>query len=98
MNKKLRRYKWLLLTLFGRYRKMILWSFFGGLLIFIVIARFTPFLLNELSHKTTVMGVVGSYNPTTLPITVQKLISTGLTDVAEGGEVLPGVATSWEIS
>ncbi len=41
------------------------------------------------------MGIVGLTTPTGLPLSLQKLISCGLTEVSPEGEVKPALALSW---
>ncbi len=42
------------------------------------------------------IGMVGEFTPSTLPLSIQKRISLGLTDLSLDGSAAPSLATSWE--
>ena len=81
-----------------RHARFILVSFIGGFFFFFSIFRITPILGQTLLPEVKRVGIVGRYDPNTLPIPVQRLISTGLTEVSESGEPKPGLAKRWELS
>lgn len=98
MQKKVRYYTWLLLGILGRYRKTILGSFLMAVVLAILFFRFSGPLVVRFKSDHQIIGLVGSYTPTSLPLFLQRLISSGLTDIDESGEVVPALATSWTVS
>ena len=86
---------WLTSTFFSRYRKHLLSGFIGGVFIFLLTIKISP-LIALLFPSKQVIGIVGSYTPTTLPLSIQNLISLGLTKTNLMGETLPSLAVSWE--
>jgi len=57
-----------------------------------------PALVTENEVETKIIGISGSFTPTNLPLAIQNLLSTGLTNVEFTGEVKAALATSWELS
>jgi peptide/nickel transport system substrate-binding protein len=55
-----------------------------------------PFISALTLSKIDRIGYVGEYTPSTLPLTIQELLSFGLTSVAPDGSALPGISSSWE--
>jgi peptide/nickel transport system substrate-binding protein len=47
-------------------------------------------------HPIDRIGVVGDFTPSTLPLSIQDLISMGLTSIAADGSAVPSLASSWE--
>lgn len=74
------------------------WRLFGlslvlGLIGIVVLPR----LLAAYSRpRPEIIGIVGNYTVTTLPLTVQHDISHGLTDLLPDGEATPAAALFWE--
>lgn len=71
-------------------------GFAGGFLILALGIRLTP-LVSSFFPTTEVIGLVGNYSPTTLPLAIQNLLSRGLTRINQKGEALPSLTTSWEV-
>lgn len=97
-SKTLRRYLWIFSAIFNRHKNLILGAFFGGLVLFIFSLRIAPFIWTQMQKDHSIIGMVGSYTPTNLPIGIQRLISIGLTDVTTQGESIPALANEWSIS
>jgi len=53
-------------------------------------------LLRKIFPPETRIGIIGKYNPNSLPDEITSLISFGLTKVSPNGNPLPGAAMSWE--
>lgn len=87
---------WLTKAFLSRYKKHLLLGFFGGFILFVVGMRTYP-VIAAIFPSTKVIGIVGEYTPTNLPLSIQNLISQGLTSLNSQGEALPSLATSWEI-
>ncbi len=78
-----------------KYTKALALGFVSGLVISIGFWRVLPFIKEQWFTPVERIGIVGEFTPASLPPSVQKYISMGLTDVAADGTVLPGLATSW---
>ena len=98
VQKNIRYYIWLIKGIFDRYSRIILASFALALILIVIGVRYGKFIWNRIENDRQIIGVVGSFTPSNLPISIQKLISLGLTEVSDTGEVLPALATSWEVS
>lgn len=96
--KKIRFTVWILRGVVSRYGKLILFAFLFGLTAVVIFSKFGSVIWHDLNRENKVMGIVGTYSPTNLPISIQRIISSGLTDVSEDGMPLPALAQSWEIS
>ncbi len=92
-----RSFMWFSQGLVGRYWRVFLSSFVIGLLLVLLSIRLYPTISSTtLFRRPAVIGLVGSFTPTTLPGPIQNLLSVGLVGVAGNGEPTPGVASSWE--
>lgn len=98
MFKKIRYHFWLFTAICKRHRTIILGGFVLGVGLFWFISLVTPKLVRQLTHTPTIIGMVGMYNPTKLPLKIQQQISIGLTEVSQNGLVKPALAKSWEVS
>lgn len=85
-------------TLIRKYR----FALFGGLLVGIVgtvgLFRVFPFISRYFFRSSQHIAIVGEFTPTTLPMSIQKYVSRGLTDIAPDGSAIPALATNWKIS
>lgn len=89
---------WLIRAYIRKSGKVIFFSFLTGL-IFFFIFLFTSRLFSDFIpvYKKTIIGVSGAYTKDDLPPFVLEKISAGLTSVGDSGEVIPAIASSWEI-
>ncbi|MEK9143746.1 MAG: ABC transporter substrate-binding protein [Patescibacteria group bacterium] len=79
-----------------KYTLPLLIGFFLGIFGMIAIKQLFPKLSMYVSTKTLRIGVVGDVTPTTLPMNIQELLSSGLTRVSPDQAPIPGLALSWE--
>lgn len=86
----------LIRELASKYRFALLFGFVLGLSGSFVILRLLPTIQNQYFKPVDRIGIIGAYTPTTLPISVQRLISTGLTTIGPDGSAAAGLALSWE--
>ena len=86
---------WLTSTFLSRYKKHLLSGFISGFFIFLLTVKVSP-IIALLFPSKQIVGIVGNYTPTTLPLSIQNLISFGLTKTSLEGETLPSLAVSWE--
>lgn len=87
---------WLIRAYIKKWGKVLLISFLGGLLGFFLVI----FLASHFSHffpQRQKIGVVGAYTLETLPQSITRKLSRGLTMVTDKGEVRPDLASSWEV-
>lgn len=78
-----------------KYTKSLALGFVTGLVISLAFWRIIPLIRQLWFSPVERIGLVGEFTPATLPLTVQKNISGGLTDVSPDGTLSPALATSW---
>lgn len=93
-----RYFTWLAKAYLNRFLPKIITGFVCGLLLFFLAAKTIPFFLKLLSPKIIRYGIVGNYTPTSLPLSIQNLLSLGLTQITSDGRAIPSVASGWNIS
>lgn len=98
VSKKLRFYWWLLKGVLARHSKLIIVTFVVSLLAFVLALTSIPLIRAELRSDAQVIGIVGQYTPTNLPLDIQRLVSRGLTEVTESGDIVPALSEKWEVS
>lgn len=76
-----------------KQQKLILISFLIGILCFLLMPKIYQFFPPK---KTEKIGIVGKFTFNDLPLSVQNLISDGLTTIAEDGQVQPQLVAGWE--
>lgn len=97
MLKKLRFYSWLVKGIINRYQKTIIIFFVVGIILVVVSVTLVPIIKSNFASDHKVIGIVGTYSPSELPLHIQRLISAGLVDIDETGKPVPAVAEKWEI-
>jgi peptide/nickel transport system substrate-binding protein len=76
-----------------KFKLIIFSSVLTGLFLFVVIIVIKPsFLFSNLQR----IGYVGRYTIEDLPLSIQHLISNGLTSIDENGYIKPALSSSWE--
>jgi len=96
--KKIRVASWFIGGMVRKHHRKISVGFIAGIALVLLFLRFGATLTSRLTEQHTVMGLVGSFTPTQLPIEIQRLLSVGLTSVDATGDVSPALATSWTVS
>lgn len=79
-----------------KYSLPLLLGFFLGLVGMVALRGVIPRFFHEMSQPMTRIGIVGEVTPATLPLSIQTLVSGGLTRLAPGGTPEPELATKWE--
>ena len=87
---------WLVGELGHKYTRSLIFGLAVGFFATVALARAYPTLLKRWFTPTDRIGIVGEFTPTTLPLSVQNLISYGLTSVDVTGYPQPALASSWE--
>lgn len=95
--KRIRHYYWLLTGFVRKYVALIAMSFIGAFLLIIVSLNFFPFINTLLFSKQDVIGIIGTYNPRTIPDSIGRQISNPLIMIDQSGEIQPLLANSWEV-
>jgi peptide/nickel transport system substrate-binding protein len=85
----------LTLAFIKRFRGILLLGVGIGALIFALVTLILPLFL---SRGTQRIGITGRYKVTDLPASVVTDISEGLTTTDASGQVLPALATNWEVT
>lgn len=89
---------WLLKAYVKKWGKLFLIFFIFGLLFFILLIRFYPVILNNISfEKKKLIGISGVYTVNDFPDFISKKVASGLTKINSNGEITPDLSESWEI-
>ena len=95
--KTFRYYYWFILEFTKKNIKMIALSFFISFFIVITLVSFSSVLNKFLFSKKEIIGIVGNYDLNNIPDEIINKISNGLVSIGPNGEVLPALASTWEI-
>lgn len=98
LGKKIRTVQWFLGGLYGRYRSLLVSSFIAGLVLVVFFVKLEPILRDTLIKERKIIGIAGLYTPASLPVSIQQLVSSGLTGVDANGLAVPALAKSWEVN
>lgn len=95
--KRLRYYYWLIASFVEKNKIILVISFFSSfLLIFLAVNSF-PFLNTVFFKKKYRVGIVGRYQLDNVPAEITNAISNPLIRITDRGELVPVLASSWEI-
>ncbi len=98
LNKKIiRYYYWLVKEFFSKHVKLIVGSFFISFIFIIGIISLSPYLASFLSSQKRIVGLIGTYDFNSIPEEITNQVSNGLIYINEHGEIIPALATSWEV-
>ena len=75
-----------------RFKAIIFLGFVIGIIVFL----FLTLLLPSMTSQKQKIGLVGRYTVDSLPTEISSKISLGLTKTDEAGNIIPGIAKSWE--
>jgi len=87
---------WLAKDLSKRYTRSLIFGFLIGLVTTFISGRIITFIRSTWFMPTIRIGMVGEFTPTTLPLSIQNHISSGLVTLAGDGSVNAGLASWWE--
>lgn len=79
-----------------KYTVALIFGFILGFTGSVSVLRLGPSLWQYFFTPIERIGIVGDITPSTLPLSIARLISTGLTTIASDGSPLPALADSWE--
>jgi len=98
IGRKIRLSVWLISSFLSRYKRQFAFAFIIGSLAVLAVWQFGERLYTTIVPPREYIGYVGQYEPTNLPRSIQEKISKGLVIVSATGEVLPSLATAWEVN
>lgn len=84
------------LELARKYTRSLVLGFFIGFLLSFLFWKAYPIIIAPLFHPVERIGMVGDFTPSTLPQSIQELVSGGLTALDAEGLPMPSLALSWE--
>lgn len=79
-----------------KYTRSLVLGFLLGLFLSFAFWKTYPFIISLWVQPIDRIGMVGEYNPSTLPLRIQSLISSGLTTLNADGSPMISLADSWE--
>lgn len=82
-----------LFAFWQKQKKLILLSFLVGIICFWLVPKVYQLFPGK---KTEKIGLIGKFTLNELPLSIQRLISGGLTSLTEDDQVLPFLAGSWQ--
>lgn len=91
--KKLRFSFRFLFAFWQKQQKLILISFLVGALFFLLAPKIYQIFPKKKQEK---IALVGKFTIDELPLSIQHLVSDGLTTISDDGQVLPKLASGWE--
>lgn len=97
MRKNLQYAVLFLQTFVQKQQKQIVISAIISFFLTLLFIQSYPLLRELKASKEQKIGIVGTFNESTLPIEIQKLISFGLTSQTPDGGVMPSLAISWKV-
>ncbi len=97
-KKTIRYYYWLVLEFVKKHLRIILLSFLLSFVVIISFISFSPYIETFLFNKKDIIGLIGDYDYNNLPDEITSKISNGLLYLNEKGELIPALASSWEVS
>ncbi|NTU74233.1 hypothetical protein HGB07_08925 [Candidatus Roizmanbacteria bacterium] len=97
MQKKIRYIYWIVIAFSKKNARLIILSFLLSIISIISLISLSPFLINNLSNRKQVVGMVGSYEVNDLPESILSKISNGLIYIDDKGDIMPAISNSWEV-
>lgn len=96
-KKTFRYYYWLLKEFIRKNVRLIVVSFIISFLFIIAFISLSPSIQSLVSLRSDKIGLVGAYDFNSLPDDIINKISNGLVYVDEKGDIIPVLASSWEV-
>ncbi len=96
MTKALRQSIWFIQGFVGKYKQVVLLSFFLTLIAIVFMWLVLPRLPRP--KQVVYVGIVGKYAPSQIPVQIEKELGYGLVGLDERMLPIPGIAKSWEVS
>lgn len=87
---------WIVKDLISKYTRSLVLGFLIGFVCSLIFWQIYPIVIRPLFLQIDRIGVVGEFVPSSLPKSIQKQVSLGLTSIMDDGSISPAIATSWE--
>lgn len=97
-KKAFRYYYWLIFEFLKKHLRLITLSFVLSFVIIIAIISFSPYIQTLFLTQKEIIGLIGDYDYNTIPDEVTNKISNGLLYINEKGELVPAIASTWEVT
>lgn len=97
-KKTLRYYYWLILEFSKKNIKLFAVSFLLSIISIVGFLSITPYISDNFLQSRTVIGIVGNYDLNAIPDEIASKISNGLIFIGNKGEIIPALASTWEIT
>lgn len=85
----------IIIELAQKYTKALFGGFIAGFVLSLLFWKLYPVIVKPFFVRIERVGVIGEFSPNSLPQSIQKELSIGLTTIAPNGSVLPGLADTW---
>lgn len=79
-----------------KYTRSLVLGFFIGLVVSLLFWKALPLMTSSWIRQPDRIGLVGDFTPSNLPLSIQSLISSGLTSLTADGSAEPALASTWE--
>ncbi len=87
---------WVFRELVVKYKRSLIVGFLAGLAVTTALGQLLPLVSQRTLSPIERIGIVGEFSPTSLPLFIQRKISSGLTSLGKDGSPQPSLAVSWE--
>jgi peptide/nickel transport system substrate-binding protein len=87
---------WIVTNLISKYTRSLVLGFVIGFVCSLIFWRVYPIIIRPLLLQIDRIGIIGEFMPSSLPKSIQKQVSLGLTAIDEDGSIVPSLAKSWE--
>lgn len=98
LKKTFRYYYWFALEFIKKNIRIIALSFLLSFVVIIALISFAPYMQTFFLLKKEVIGLIGDYDYNQIPEEITNKISNGLLFINEKGEIIPALASTWEIA
>lgn len=89
---------WFIKGFVKKHFRMVLISFFISILFLLLFQSIYPSLAPYINPQKEKRGIIGIYNPSNLPLSIQSLVSSGLTSITLEGSSSAGLASDWSVT
>lgn len=97
LQKQSRYYWWLAKSFIKKNIRILIASFIASFFFIFLTIQFFPFINSLIFKRNERIGMIGQYTSETIPTEVSSLISNSLITINDKGEILPVLASTWEI-
>ncbi len=84
-------------TFISRHIKFLALGFLGGFFFILFLLQVYPIYVQTAGQKEQIIGMVGRYDESNLPVSIRNKISLGLTALTASGSATSSLAQSWKV-